>query len=143
MDLINSVLSFNGYAVNKLYFEKNNSFDGDKNNVTLSPRLTRKIKAIGENQYIVGLEMSLLNETGKESLPFFIEVELAGKFEVQPNYADSEVLINQNAVAILFPYLRALVSNLTVNANISPLILPIVNISKIMNEENEAPLKTD
>lgn len=44
-----------------------------------------------------------------------------------------EELTTKNTVAILFPYIRALVSNYTANANVPPLILPPINVSKILD----------
>ena len=41
-----------------------------------------------------------------------------------------------NAVAILFPFIRAIVSTYTVNANIAPVILPPMNINAYLREKN-------
>lgn len=43
----------------------------------------------------------------------------------------------QNSIAIVFPYLRAFVSNMTLQANLNPLILPVLNLSgldKVLRE---------
>jgi len=37
----------------------------------------------------------------------------------------------KNAIAIVFPYLRAFISNLTLQANIQPIILPVFNLSAL------------
>ena len=39
-----------------------------------------------------------------------------------------------NATAIMFPYLRNLLSTITMNGNIPPYILPIVNVSKLFSK---------
>lgn len=36
-----------------------------------------------------------------------------------------------NSIAIIFPYIRAFVSTLTLQANISPIVLPTLNLSKL------------
>lgn len=38
-----------------------------------------------------------------------------------------------NAIAILFPYIRAFVSTVTLQANIQPLVLPTLNLSDLQN----------
>ncbi|MBK7039827.1 MAG: protein-export chaperone SecB [Bacteroidetes bacterium] len=35
----------------------------------------------------------------------------------------------KNCIAIIFPYLRAFLSTLTLQANVKPLILPLMNLS--------------
>lgn len=36
-----------------------------------------------------------------------------------------------NSIAIIFPYVRAFISTLTLQANVSPIILPTLNLSKL------------
>lgn len=62
--------------------------------------------------------------------------EVEGYFE--SNFDQQEDKISQygkNAVAILFPYVRALVSSFTSNANVTPLILPTVNVNRLLEQE--------
>ena len=47
------------------------------------------------------------------------------KFEDIPDYFYS------NSVAILFPYMRAFVSTVSLQSNIPPLILPTLNLTKL------------
>lgn len=68
--------------------------------------------------------------------PFRMTVEVEGYFE--SNFDQQEDKISQygkNAVAILFPYVRALVSSFTSNANVTPLILPTVNVNRLLEQE--------
>ena len=47
-------------------------------------------------------------------------------------------MLNQNCLAILFPYLRALISSYTALANVSPILIPAINIANTnMLDENE------
>lgn len=41
-----------------------------------------------------------------------------------------------NAIAILFPYIRAIVSTYTAHANIVPVILPPMNINAYLKKKN-------
>lgn len=40
-----------------------------------------------------------------------------------------------NAVAIMYPYIRAIVTNYTANANVNPLILPVININALIRDK--------
>jgi len=73
-----------------------------------------------------------------------LEIELVGffKFETTLEPERIEKLLRINATAILFPYLRSIVSSITANSGFQTLVLPIVNIHKMLEqqeteEENE------
>ena len=68
-----------------------------------------------------------------------MSVCVIGIFETDNDIDDQlkEDLAEINSVAILFPYVRALVSNYTALANVSPLILPPINVIKYMEEKKK------
>ncbi|WP_455084020.1 hypothetical protein [Porphyromonas endodontalis] len=43
-----------------------------------------------------------------------------------------------NSIAIIFPYLRAFISTVSLQANIEPIMLPILNLSSLKEELREA-----
>lgn len=52
--------------------------------------------------------------------------------------AQSDIkFFEKNAIAILFPYLRAIVSTYTVNANVAPILLPAMNINEYLRKKYE------
>lgn len=55
----------------------------------------------------------------------FFEFKDISKFEDIPEY------FYTNSIAILFPYIRAFVSTLTLQANIPPIVLPTMNLSSL------------
>lgn len=57
-----------------------------------------------------------------EAVYEFVHIE---KYEDIPSYFFA------NAIAILFPYIRAFVSTLTLQANYGPLVLPTMNLSSL------------
>ena len=68
--------------------------------------------------------------------PFEMSVEIEGYFKGNLEDKDQDIAqYSKNAVAILFPYVRALVSTFTANANVTPLILPTVNVNKLLGKE--------
>ena len=42
-----------------------------------------------------------------------------------------------NSIAIIFPYIRAFVSTLSLQANVKPIVLPTINLIGLTNELKE------
>lgn len=69
----------------------------------------------------------------KDESPFFMSICLEGIFELSQDYLDYDInLFYSNALSILYPYVRAIVSTYTAGANIKPVILPTINIKKML-----------
>ena len=63
--------------------------------------------------------------------PFQIKVEIEGYFnwdeDLGENAALLETMLKQNAPAILYSYARPLITLITVEANMPPLVIPLMN----------------
>ena len=71
----------------------------------------------------------------KDESPFFMSICLEGLFELSQDYLDYDInLFYSNALSILYPYVRAIVSTYTAGANIKPVILPTINIKKMLKQ---------
>lgn len=83
------------------------------------------------------LEM-LFTATYSECQSAFLEVKCQATFDFKNvnSLEDIPEYFYKNAIAILFPYIRAFVSTVTLQANIPPLLLPTYNLSDL-----EKPLK--
>lgn len=69
----------------------------------------------------------------KEESPFFMSICLEGLFELSQDYLEYDInVFYSNALSILYPYVRAIVSTYTAGANIKPVILPTINIKKML-----------
>ena len=69
----------------------------------------------------------------KDESPFFMSICLEGLFELSQDYLDYDInLFYSNALSILYPYVRAIVSTYTAGANIKPVILPTINKKKML-----------
>lgn len=68
----------------------------------------------------------------------FVAIDCEAIFVFEPKIAFDDVpsYFYRNAIALIFPYLRAFVSTVTLQANIPPIMLPTMNLSGL-----EAPLK--
>ena len=79
----------------------------------------------------VKLEVEIFKKT--EEPPFTMKVVMEGFFEMIG--VDKIEKYKANAIAIMYPYLRALVSTYTANSNVLPLILPAINVNAMLEEK--------
>ena len=80
-----------------------------------------------------------LSLNGNKEKEYTLEIILSGYFSFDDNEKTDEKLkramINQNAVAIIMPYLRSQVSLVTAQPEVDCVILPPFNIIKMMSED--------
>ncbi|EJH4519861.1 protein-export chaperone SecB [Staphylococcus pseudintermedius] len=98
--------------------------------------------AFEDNQAYTIMDCQIGNDD--MSCPFIINVELTGVFDIEFEKDDAQdikqlkELLSQNAIAILYPYIRSLVSDITSKANsFDTFIMPVANIAKVMKENNK------
>ena len=74
-------------------------------------------------------------ETGKE----VISVSCIALFSFNESIGISEIpdYFYPNSLAIVFPYIRAFVSTISLQANVSPIVLPTVNLMGLTEELKE------
>ncbi len=69
-----------------------------------------------------------INLTSEKSIEFNLEVEMVAEFEKVGHFVGSvEEFSNVNAAAIIYAYIRQHISSLTLQAEMKPVILPLVN----------------
>ncbi|NLK98172.1 MAG: hypothetical protein GX272_08895 [Epulopiscium sp.] len=130
---IKSVLRFTNYKVDKIEFKLNPNYKNEKIDIDLN---IKKQVMFDENEKVwnVKLITKVFEDATENNYPFSLEIELTGIFEVDTeDDNNTEKLLNINAVAILFPYVRSLISTYTANANVQPLILPAINVNKLID----------
>ena len=71
---------------------------------------------------------------GEKKEEYNFEVEASGFFYYEGSAEDS--IIQQNAVAIVMPYVRSEVSLLTAQPGVDSVVLPPFNIVEMMNNGN-------
>lgn len=88
-------------------------------------------------------------EREKANIPFFIKIIYAGLFKFSDDFTKENIesFIRVNCPAIIFPYLRETVADVTRRAGFPPLHLPPVNFVKIGDgsskiKKKKAPKKT-
>ena len=70
-------------------------------------------------------------------------VRASGYFQISEAVEDSDILIQQNAIAIVCPYIRSQISLLTAQPEVDPVILPPMNIAQMVKESIENQHKTE
>lgn len=131
MEKFISKLIFDKYIVNKVIFNNNVNYDISKA-IDLDFNINKKIKKNNDSME-VELTTKIFSEAIKNNFPFEMEIVITGFFSIQNN--EDNINFEPNAIAILYPYVRAIVSTYTASANINPLILPAININKLMEEK--------
>lgn len=130
------VISFEGYDVKSVNFKLNDDYDGS--DVTIDMGVGVSISYNTEEQkMIVNLDLIIFENAEENNYPFEMSLSLRGYFGLSDEKEENLKKYRANAVAILFPYARALVSTYTANSNVSPLILPTVNINKMLRNSED------
>lgn len=128
-----SILRFNQYVVDEISFKNNENFIKKDEKMSIIFNIEKDVKKT-ENNIEVKLMTTIFKEAEKNNYPFEMKVVLTGYFTVENN--EKNINLEPNAIAILFPYIRAIVSTYTASANVPPLILPAINVNKLI-EDNE------
>ena len=84
------------------------------------------------------LQLMFRGTEDKEGGKTFMQVKAEAIFKFQDNFPFKDLpdFFYKNAIAILFPYLRAFISNMTLQANAPIVILTVMNLGNL-----EQPLK--
>ncbi len=129
-----SSLKFEGYVVEKVEFKRNQNLDETVKEWDLTFDIKNKTKINKEkNKMKINLNVEVFKDT--EKAPFKMEAEIAGIFSVDGN--ENILNFEANAIAIMYPYLRAIVSTYTASANVSPVILPAINVNAMLKRKKE------
>lgn len=137
-----SCLQFNGYTVDKITFSMAKSMN-ENQEFQITPIFGIHRKDLGEDKYDIQLSVSI-EATKDNPLPFSMEVIMTGKFSACFDDIDGDLknsIINDNTVAIMFPFLRSTIASLTTAANVPTLILPIMNFTGVLKNGSSMELK--
>lgn len=136
-----AVLEFTGYRVNNMKYIRNKNFNKKTESIKMSPEISSNFNVKDDNKIIVSLAVTV-GSTEQNSVPFQAECSVSGTFIYKVEEDETKVgldkLIRNNAVAILYPYVRMIISNLTMNSNEYPNYnLPTINVGKLLQDQNK------
>lgn len=87
------------------------------------------------HQYHLHLSFRAINDNAEEDV--IVQLESIALFQMEDTVTKVEEIPNYfyaNSIAIVFPYLRAFVSTLTLQSNAKPMVLPTMNLSSLEEE---------
>lgn len=134
-------INFNGYRVDKIDFQINDSYGGESNvDVDLDLDFNLHV-GVDENHGLsaVTLECTINRDYEKLNKPFFLDVILHGlfSFDTYEDFRKIQSLLTTNALAIIFPYMRSIISIITMNCGITPVILPTINVVEFLKHKQK------
>lgn len=94
----------------------------------LGIRVKHNLTSLSDNRY--RLELTLF--VGDEAKKLEVSATCAAIFRTE---TDQKVLVERNAVAIVFPYLRSYISTITTQPGMAPIVLPPMNILSMLSDE--------
>lgn len=138
---LKSVLSFEHFDVLETIY-KCNPFKEDENK-ELSPIFKLDIKYNDSKKSEAALILSIeLGDNELNEFVFYLRAVIVGVFslEIDENEENKEKLIEdmykKNSVAILYPYLRSIVTDISSKGSKEPIMLPTINIAAMMERED-------
>lgn len=120
---------FKGITTEELNYKLNRVQIAPNQRLDIKPQFARQVRKPNDNKKLMFISLSVkIESTEQEPKPFDINVTLVGVFELEKaDYtAQEEREFVIEATQLLYPYLRSTVSNLTAQAYITPLNLPVI-----------------
>ena len=120
---------FKGITTKELSYKLNRVQIAPNQRLDIKPQFARQVRKPNDNKKLMFISLAVkIESTEKEPKPFNLDVTIVGVFELEKdNYtAQEERSFVIEATQLLYPYLRSTVSNLTANAFITPLNLPVI-----------------
>lgn len=85
-----------------------------------------------EKRFILKFLFTAKSDNTQDSTPFIsINCEASYVFKDDVTFENVPEYFYSNSIAIAFPYIRAFVSTITLQANIKPIILPTLNLTAL------------
>lgn len=120
------------FALTNVRVTKDTRFD-------LKPAFSRQVRRVVDNEKVFLVALAVKIENTEESpKPFDLTVRITGIFETAASTDEERKAFTVEATEVLYPYLRAAVTNLTTAAFAAPIVLPVVN-GAIFPEDRDDP----
>ena len=119
---------FKGITAEELSFKLNRVKLNTEDKLDINPQFSRQVRKVTGNDKLNFIALSVkIQSTEAEPKPFDINVTLVGVFEVEVANENEERTFVIEGTKLLYPYLRAAVTNLTAGAYVAPLNLPVIS----------------
>lgn len=133
-----SSFRFDDYKIEYISFNLNKEFKNENENESeVDFGLQVGVNISDDNkQAEVSLKLDIYNKDSKEA-PFKLTASITGWFSTDDDIDVDKYIqfCKVNATAILFPYLRSAVTDITKISNVQPLVLPLVNVYNLIKND--------
>lgn len=119
---------FKGITCEQLSYKLNRVKIEPQQRLDIKPQFSRQVRKANDNAKLIFVNLAVKIATNEnEPKPFDLDVSIVGIFELGevPDATQEREFVIQ-ATSMLYPYLRSMVTNLTAQAFVSPLNLPII-----------------
>jgi preprotein translocase subunit SecB len=127
-----STLKLKNIITEKIIF-KNEKLDIDFNDLGFN---AEQIFLVAEEESIYKVSIAFqIRSLSSDDL--YIEIVISGYFtleddsDIDPHL--KELVLRKNTAAILFPYIRSLITNITAQAGMKPIVIPLININALID----------
>lgn len=127
-----AAFSFETFTVPKLSYNAENS-DGNEFSIGFDPS---GLYSLATGEFRLQLNIAIRDKAEASKLVFDLTAFAYFKFEPIVPIQELPAYFFKNAIAIMFPYVRAFISTITLQANIKHLNLHLMNLSEL-----EEPLR--
>lgn len=134
MEKYESALKFEKYIVNEIHFITNKDFKSEDNKIPLNLKISKKTEIEENNHMKINLNVNVFKGAREYNYPYEIEMNITGYFSAQGEKVER---FEKNAIAILYPYVRSIISTYTANANVTPLLLQAINVNKLIEQQSK------
>ena len=136
-----SVLEFDNYYIDEFVFKKNEKFTQDQNQkIDVDLNFEFNTERNQDNfKRIVTCYIFDKNYV-ENNKPFYLKLKINGLFSLtdyDENNRKHEEIIKKNTLAILFPYIRSIISHMTLEMQVGPVQMPPMNINHFFDEQTD------
>ncbi len=127
-----AAFSLNNFKFTSFSFDYNLAPQGENLNVDFVPS---GIFSVKKKRYELKIDFFAFDEN-KSKNDAFIKVSLSAFFKFRDVASVEEIpnFFYKNSIAIVYPYIRAFVSNISLQSNSGTLILPTLNLSSLEDD---------
>jgi len=127
-------IEFDSVILQKLNFNRDVSTVHPKMDLKVEFNISSTVNS-DKTKATILLEVTIKDS---EQSNFFIDCKMVGNFSViqGDENLDLNQFLNINAPALIFPYVRETISNITMRAGIKPIILPPINMHLVKKSTN-------
>ena len=128
---IDTGINFIGISLTEIDFKLNKNFKPPKDGISVDIIFKTK-NSFSQDKKTLNVTLSATLFERTKNKPFMMKVSVEGIFKAK-NYKELLKFSKVHAPAHLFPFIREVVGNTTMKANIPPLLLPPFNLSAMLS----------